>query len=117
VLLEQVIQRRQEVGESILRGDLRRDLDLTFLQTGRIVQLLGEIAATAARPDGWTDLARAGHLVASLEPDELANAKRKFGNGSLKKLLVASEMFEVVDEPVGGGHVRTIYRKKAARPN
>jgi hypothetical protein len=36
---------------------------------------------------------------------------------SLKKLLVASEMFEVVDEPVGGGHVRTIYRKKAARPH
>jgi len=117
VLLEQVIQRRQEVGESILRGDLGREFDLAFLRGSRIVQLLGEIAATAARPDGWTDLAKAGHLVASLEPEELANAKRRFGNGSLKRLLVASEMFEVVDEPVGGGHVRTIYRKKAARPH
>jgi hypothetical protein len=115
VLLEQVIQRRQEVGESILHGDLGRDIDLAFLQANRVVQLLGEFASTAARPDGWTDLALAGHLVASLEPEELASAKRRFGNGSLKRLLVATEMFEVVDEPVGGGHWRTIYRKK--QPN
>jgi hypothetical protein len=116
-LLEQVQQHRQEMSESILRGDLRRDLDLAFLQASRIVQLLGEITATAARPDGWTDLAQAGKLLADLELEELANAKRRFGSGSLKRLLVASELFEVVDEPDGGGHSRTIYRKKAARPN
>jgi hypothetical protein len=116
-LLEQLQVHRQGIGESLLRGDLRRELKLAFLQGSRIVQLLGEIAATAARPDGWTDLARAGQLMTDVAPDEMASIKARYGVSSLKKLLVASEMFEVVDEPVGGGHVRTIYRKKAARPH
>jgi len=116
-LLEQVQQHRKDVGESILHGDLRREFDLAFLRGSRIIELLEQIAATSSRPDGWTDLARAGHLVARIAPDEMASAKERFGSASLKRLLVTSDLFEVIEEPDGGGHLRTVYRKKATHPS
>ena len=100
-----------------MNGEVWRQFELAFLQASRIVQLPGEISATAAQPDGWTDLARAGQPVVNVAPDEMASMKEWYGVSSLKKLLVASEMFEVAEESDGGGHRRTIYRRKAARPN
>jgi hypothetical protein len=116
-VLAAVEQGRKQVAEALMNGEAGRLIELAFLQASRIVQLLGEIAETAARPDGWTDLARAGQLIADVAPDEMASMKERYGVSSLKKLLVECEMFEVAEEPDGGGHRRTIYRKKAAPPN
>jgi hypothetical protein len=44
--------------------------------------------------------------------DEVSDAKDRYGQGSLKRLLVASELFEVLEEPDGSGNSRTVYRIK-----
>jgi hypothetical protein len=51
------------------------------------------------------------------EPRLVVPAVMALGVSSLKKLLVPSEMFVVAEEPDGGGHVRTTYRKKAGNPH
>ena len=95
----------------------KRHVKLPVLQQSQIIQRFKQIAETSARGDGWVDLAAAGQLVHKLAPDDVMNMKERYGVPSLKKLLVASEMFEVTDEPDGGGHLRTIYRKKVAPAN
>ena len=92
-------------------------MELAWLQQSRIVKLFEQIAETPARRDGWVDLAAAGQCVHRLAPDDVMNLKERYGVRSLKPLLVTSERFEVADDPDGGGYVRTIYRKKAARRN
>jgi len=36
--------------------------------------------------------------------------KERYGFGTLKKLLIACETFEVYDEPLANGTFRTLYR-------
>jgi hypothetical protein len=83
---------------------------LTWLQQSRLVQLLAQIALTSARADGWTLLSRAGDLLRQLAPEEKERLKERYGHGALKPLLIASELFEVNDEPPDGGGSRVIYR-------
>src|SRR5690606_12059438 len=60
--------------------------------------------------DGWVCLAYAGRLAHKNAPDDVANMKTRYGYRSFKKLLVASECFEIFDEPLPNGRFRTFYR-------
>ena len=87
-----------------------RQIELAFLQGSRLVAMLGEIAMRTARPDGWAMLSTAGNLIKREAPDELEDLYKRFGHRNLKGILFAAEFFDVADEPLPAGGVRTIYR-------
>lgn len=46
------------------------------------------------------------------EPDAVTRMEERYGHSTLKQLLIASELFDVLDEPLSNGGFRTIYRVK-----
>ena len=87
-----------------------RQMELAFLQGSRLVAMLGEIAMRTVRPDGWALLSTAGQLVKREAPAELEDLRKRFGYPNLKGVLLASELFDVTEEPTLGGGMCTIYR-------
>ena len=83
---------------------------LAFLRGSRLVAMLGEIAMRAARWDGWALLSTAGNLTEREAPAELENLRDRFGHSNLNGVLVATELFDVAEEPTSGGGTRTVYR-------
>ena len=86
-------------------------IELIHLQSSRLVELLNKVTAALKRPDGWTDLAHAENVVNRLEPDALADRKVRYGEESLKALVVKSGLFEVAEEKLLGG-TRTLIRPR-----
>ena len=87
-----------------------RQFELQWLRHSRLVLLLGELAAKTDRADGWMVLATACNIIRQLEPEELAELFQRFGHRTLKKLLLATELFDVDEEPTSKGGTRTVYR-------
>ena len=88
----------------------QRQLELVALRSSRLVVMLGQIAMATPRADGWTLLASAGHLIKREAPEELEDLRTRFGHPNLKAVLLATELFDVVEEPMPNGGTRTIYR-------
>lgn len=72
--------------------------------------MLGEIAKRTARADGWAFLSAAANLILREAPDELVDLQERFGLKSLKAVLQATGLFDVAEEALPNGGVRTIYR-------
>lgn len=87
-----------------------RQLELQWLRYSRLVVMLGELAAKTDRPDGWMVLDRADNIIRELEPNELKDLGKRFGHRTLNALLLATELFDVEDEPTPKGGRRTLYR-------
>ena len=85
-------------------------LKLEMLRQSRLVILLGELATRTRRADGWMDLATAAHIVRREEPEELEYMVERYGHRTLKKLLQATELFDITDEPTPKGGTRVLYR-------
>lgn len=84
--------------------------ELEWLRGSRLVALLRDCAVRAARKDGWTILDTAGNHIRHTDPEELENLTERYGHRTLKKLLLATGLFDVADEPMPKGGTRTIYR-------
>jgi len=93
--------------------EMERQLELAWLQQSRLVLLLGEMATRAARADGWMELGSAGQLIKRDEPRELDDLAERFGHKTLKRVLLASELFDVIEEATSKGGTRTIYRNNS----
>jgi hypothetical protein len=89
-----------------------RQFDLAFLQQSQVAQLLVLFATQSARPDGWTDLSAAGAYLHHHAYDETTRLKRKYGKGSLRKLVLATELFDDQSEGMQSGGFRVLYRMK-----
>jgi hypothetical protein len=87
-----------------------REIEIQWLRHSRLVLLLGEIAQRTPRADGWTVLASAGHILRQREPEELDHMLERYGHRTLKKLLHATELFDIEEEATPGGGTRTVYR-------
>lgn len=87
-----------------------RQFELQRLRQCRLVLLLGELATKTDRADGWMILATACNVIRQLEPEELTQLFLRYGHRTLKKLLLASELFDIEEEPTPKGGTRTIYR-------
>jgi hypothetical protein len=109
---ETLHQGLKEHGDYMMSEEGGRQFELAWLQQSHLVQLLAQIAQAAARPDGWTVLARAGQLARELAADDMKQLGTRFGQSSLKRLLLAAEIFEVYEEPTESAHTRTLYRMK-----
>lgn len=91
----------------------KKQFDLAFLQHSRLAALLASIANEHARKDGWTLLSTAGHHLRQLIPDEFARMKDAHGEGSLQKLVIATDLFDVVTEQTPKGGTCALYRVRA----
>ena len=87
-----------------------RQMELAFLRGSRLVAMLGEIAMRTARSDGWALLSTAGNLTKREASAELEHLRNRFGHSTLKGVLVATELFDVAEEPTSSGGTRTVYR-------
>ena len=87
-----------------------RQLELHWLRHSRLVLLLGELATRTNRSDGWMVLATAGHILKAREPEAVENLVERYGHRTLKKVLEATELFDIAEEPTPKGGARTIYR-------
>ncbi len=87
-----------------------REIELLWLRHSRLVLLLGEIAQKTPRADGWTVLASAGNILRQRAPEELEQIQERYGHRTLKKLMLATELFDIEEEPTPGGGARTVYR-------
>lgn len=101
---------RKEQAAFLLSPEGQREVELVVLRGSRLVVMLGQIAMHTPRPDGWTVLDTARHLVKREEPEELNDLRTRFGHPNLRAILQATELFDVVDETTPGGGTRTIYR-------
>ncbi|PKO65226.1 MAG: hypothetical protein CVU22_20910 [Betaproteobacteria bacterium HGW-Betaproteobacteria-16] len=101
---------RKQVAAFLASPEGVRQMDLGFLQSSRLVAMLGEVALKTARPDGWAYLTTALNLIRHRAPDELDNLQVRHGYQNLKGILLAAEYFDVEDEPLPNGASRTIYR-------
>lgn len=107
------LRQAQEAVVAFLASDEgERLLELARLQNSPLVVLLREVTMQKTRPDGWTSLADAGQFARTHESDEVAHMKERYGHSTLKRLLIASELFDVLDEPLTNGGFRTLYRVK-----
>ncbi len=96
----------------IASPEFDQTLDMLLLQATPLVAFFQEVAKKHHRDDGWTYLAQAGGLAGQTFPDEVKDLKDRYGVTTLKKLLIAAEIFEVRDEPTSGGSFRTIYKRR-----
>ena len=112
--LRSTIGHIQENGKKLLEfmasPEYRKQSDLIWLQASPLVRFLAEVTTKTRRKDGWCYLARAGELAAKELSEELSNLKERYGFKTLKKLVIGSELFDVLDEILPGGRFRTLYR-------
>lgn len=107
-----VTKSMQMTATALASVEFTRQLELVWLQHSPLVSLLRDVANQGARPDGWTYLAHAGRVARIRESEDVENMKERYGYPTLKGLLIASELFDVLDEPLPNGGFRTLYRVK-----
>lgn len=90
--------------------EYEKQSELMWLQASPLVSLLSDVATRIKRKDGWTYLAQAGGLAAKNLPEELRAIKERYGFKTLKKLVIGSDLFDVLDEILPSGGFRTLYR-------
>ncbi|MDB5978354.1 MAG: hypothetical protein JWR07_5114 [Nevskia sp.] len=100
---------RKALAEFMATDTAKRTLELLWLRGSPLVEVLREISVKACRPDGWMPLAAAGHLARQQLPEDIAAMSARYGHKTLKRLLLATELFDIQDEATEKG-VRTIYR-------
>jgi hypothetical protein len=109
-LLQHVEKMQQGAGERLRSSVFRDELKLGLLQLSPISQTLQALCAQPSREDGWTDLASAGRQLHAQLPDDMRNMKSRYGYDGLRSFVMASKLFDVRDEPLGGSSVRTLIR-------
>ncbi len=103
---------RKQMADFLLSEEGKRQIELSFLRQSRLVILLGDIAIQTKRSDGWALLTVAGHLVKQHAPEEIALLKERYGHKSLKRLMLATEIFDFNEENTEKGGIRVLYRLK-----
>ena len=96
----------------ILKKGMKKCFELLTHQESNFAIMLCDIANEASRSDGWTSLDIAGKLIRQHAPEEIPNLKKKYGNKTLKDLILATELFDISEESTGKGCVRVFYRLK-----
>ncbi len=104
---------RKEMANFLLSTEGKKEFELSFLRQSRLVLMLGDIATQMGREDGWALISSAGHLIKEHAPEELEQMKEMHGYSSLKKLIQASEIFDVHEEVTQKGGARHLYRLKS----
>ena len=70
------------------------------------------MAVQKARPDGWLVFQSVEQFIRQQIPEEFANLEKRFGYKTIKEILLATEFFDIAEEPTKKGGVRLLYRIK-----
>ena len=92
------MQESAKLMESFLNSPVgRKGLERieAFSKRNSLIWLLTDIAEQTARPDGWTPIDRAGHLIRQRVPEEIASLKEFFGYNSLKAFILDAKIFDI----------------------
>ena len=114
-VLKSVIKGLQEIRKKtavFLMSDKASKLLFSPLGQSRTLFLLGEIASKASRADGWTLLNIAGEQIRKHAPEEISGLYQNYGHKTLKGLILATELFDIKEEPTNKGGIRVLYRLK-----
>ncbi len=109
-LVESFIKGRKELAEYLQSDDYVRDSRLADIRENPVIIWLGQIAREACREDGWALLSVAGKILKTQKPEEVASCLKLCGVKTLKGILLASEIFELKEEPTSSGGIRLLYR-------
>jgi hypothetical protein len=93
-----------DVGQKFFEHD-----DLRFTP---LVLLLGEIVQQLGRADGCVYLNTAGVLLRQHAPNDYKEMRKRTGHKNLKALILATGLFDIVEETTEKGGVRILYRFK-----
>ncbi|EGR2549186.1 hypothetical protein DX888_00855 [Vibrio alginolyticus] len=104
---------RRAISDFIKSGAFGKKFELIWLQQSELVIILSDIASQISRTDGWSSLPLAGKLLKNNFPEVAVGMKERYGYKSLKKLLLATEIFEVVDEQTKRGGTIQLFRRKS----
>lgn len=102
------LEGRKMLAEFLLSDEGRKHFELSELKE-RLERLLTEIASKAARKDGWTLLNTVGQHAS----EEIAELKKTLGHKTLEAMILATELFDINEEPTKKGGTRVLYRLKA----
>ena len=102
-------------GEFLGSDEGKKQFQLSWLRQSTLVILLADISTQMARSDGRTLLNIAGELIRKHAPEERVCLKEKYGHKTLKELIIATELFEIFEEPTDKGGIRVLYRLKSDR--
>lgn len=105
-------QGRKTLAEFMATDTAHRTLETLWLRGSPLVAVLREISLRACRCDGWMPLAAAGQIARCEVPEEIEAMSTRYGHKTLKRLLLATEMFDVSEIAAGKGAM-TVYRLKA----
>lgn len=103
-------QGRRSMADLLASPEFERQFELGWLQQSPLISLFCQVHGRDKRADGWTYLSTAGQVAAKEHPDELARLVERYGFKTLKQLLIASELFDVMDECMPKGGSRTLFR-------
>jgi hypothetical protein len=114
--LQSIVNTFQESGKAVAAyfesDEGKKQFKLSFLRHSRLAILLGEIASQAARHDGWTLINTAGQIIRQYAPEEVAALNSTYGCKTLKGMILATELFNIIEEPTDRGGIRVLYRLK-----
>lgn len=115
-LLKSQIQAMQETikkhTDFLASDEGEKQVELSFLRGSQLVAWLFEAAKQRARPDGWVALSNAAQFIRLHVPEEVADLEKIYGHKKLKDIILATELFDIIDEPTDKGGVRVLYRIK-----
>jgi hypothetical protein len=100
----------RQSAEFFASPDFERAMELAWLSQSPIVRALTECSAKLARDDGWVELSKAAQVVQREIAGELKELRQRYGYNTLKRLMQATRLFELREEPTARG-TRTIYRR------
>lgn len=112
-ILKSLKESRRILSDFLSSKEFEKEFELKWLQQSDLVITLCDIASQISRTDGWSSLPLAGKLLRNSFPEEALGMKERYGYKSLKKLLLATEMFEVMDEETKSGGTRLMFRRKS----
>lgn len=113
LLCKQIGEFYKEHAEYMLSEEGIRLFELRLFQQSRVITMLLELSTTQSRTDGWTVLDEATRYLRENLYDDLDKIKKHHQCRTMKALILACELFDILEEPTKKGGTRTLYRVKS----
>lgn len=100
---------KKQLAGWLASDEARHAIERSWLLGSPLVVLLDDIARQRG---GWMPLDLAGQLLRQHKPEDFARMQERYGHKTLKRLLMATQLFEVADLSTGKGS-KPAYRIKS----
>lgn len=112
--LKSIIQTMKECVEQITSEEYSKAIELSVLQQSPVISTLSEFGVRQCRADGWALMNHAGNYLRTTLPEEILQFERKYGYKTLKQAMLASDLFDFIEEDTKNGGRRLLYRTRVS---